>query len=98
MNGRLMKLCKVDRGGRPRKRKARLRHIHMQFFLDALAHPVDRDLDVGLDVARKGREELLLERPACAQSSKRIRPGIGIDELLARPVHEQDDLRLELLN
>src|SRR5436190_17362147 len=70
---------KIEGRRRPRKRKARLGHIHMQLLLDALAHSIDCHLDIGLDIARKRGEELLLDRSRLRPILEANKSGIRID-------------------
>ena len=93
----------LDRGSRmahrrrPGQRKARFADVHVELFLEALAHPVDRDFDGGLEVAREGRQELLFDRPCLRPILEADQAGIRIDQLLARPIDESDRFRLELI-
>ena len=88
----------IERVRRPGEREARLPHIQVELFPDALAHPVDRDLDHRLDVARKRAQELLLDgarlRPVLEAHETRVR----IDQLVARLVDESDRPRLQLVD
>src|SRR5262249_17500392 len=85
----------VDRAGRPRERKAGFTHIHVQLFLEALAHAVDGNLDGRFEIARKRRQELLFERSRLSPILEADESGIRIDQPLAGPVNERDGSRLE---
>jgi hypothetical protein len=88
----------IDRARRPRQRKARFGHVHVELFLEALGHAVDDGLDVRLEVARKGRQELFFERPRLGPILKPDETGVGIDQFVARSIEECDRSRLELID
>ena len=85
--------CEIDRARRPRERKAGFGHVHVQFFLEALAHAVDGGFDVWLEIARKGRQELLFERSRLRPILKPDEAGVRIDQLLAWSIEERDGFR-----
>jgi len=70
----------------------------VELFLEALVHAVDGEFDVWLDVARKRRQELLLDRARLRPILETDQAGLGIDQLLAGTIDERDRPRLDLLD
>jgi len=68
----------------------------MKLFLEALAHPVDRDLGIRLEIAREGRQELLFDRFCLRPILEANETGVRIDQFLGGPIEERDGFRLEL--
>src|SRR5271166_6249188 len=88
--------CEIERAGGPPKHEARLRHIHMQLLLDALAHAIDCRLDHRLDKARKRAQKLLLYRPRLSPILEADKARIRIDQLFVWTIEELNRLGLEL--
>src|SRR5262249_36158146 len=63
-----------------------------------LEHAVDGGLDSGLEIARKGGEELLFDRLCLRPVLESNEPGVRVDQFLARTVEKRDRLRLDLLD
>ena len=87
--------CQIDRVGRPRERKASFTHVHVELFLEALAHAVDGDLHRWFDVARKRRQELLFERSRLRPVLKADESDIRVDQFVAGSIDERNGFRLE---
>src|SRR5262249_17715049 len=85
----------INRAWRPRQDEAGLAHVHVQLFFDALAHAVDGQFDLRLDIARKRGQELFFNRPCLRPVLKANESGVRIDDLLAGPIDERDGLGLE---
>ena len=87
--------CQVDRFGRPRERKARFPDVHVELFLEALAHTVDGGLHRRFEITRKRRQKLLFDRSGLRPVLEADETDIRIDQFVAGPVDERNRFRLE---